>query len=282
MPNLPSGDYVSPGLEIVEPDAAFPHMSWRAIGEPVAVSSPRDHNWYVDERNPTIGFLSRDEAAILFNTARLFQGRTCLEIGCWRGWSTVHLALGSGNVEVIDPALRDTVFREDVAETFRRAGVLDRLVLHDGASPEEVERISAGTGKRWSLAFIDGDHEGDAPRRDAEVVSRFAAEDAAILFYDLVSPHVAAGLEYLRSQGWRTWIYQTMQIMGVAVRGAGAPRGAPTRSIAALDASSASHCVPGRRRGTHRESFPPARPAGRWANHRAGSGDGRATRRPSR
>jgi predicted O-methyltransferase YrrM len=207
------------------PDAAFPNMivgatslsQWPFLRRDIA------HNWYVDKRNPTVGFVSRDEAAILYNTARAFEGLPCLEVGCWRGWSTVHLALGSRNLEVIDPVLRDDVFRKDLTETLRRAGVLERVVLHDGFSPEEIEHISVSTGKRWSLSFIDGDHEGDAPRRDAEMLARFAAEDAAILVHDLASPHPAGALEYLHSQGWETWIYQTMQIMGVAVRGATRP-----------------------------------------------------------
>ena len=86
----------------------------------------------------------------------------------------MNLALGSGNLEVIGPMLSDGTFLDDVTETFCRAGVLERLVLHDGFSPDEIERISMGTRKRWSLSFIDGDHEGDAPVRDAEMVARFA------------------------------------------------------------------------------------------------------------
>lgn len=219
---LPAGDYVSPNLEIVRLDDAFPNM---IAGETTSSDWPYlrgefSHNWYVDGRDPTVGFLSRDEASILYNTACMFRGVPCLEIGCWRGWSTAHLALGSGALEVIDPVLEDPTFREDVMASLRRAGVLDRVLLHPGASPEEVVRISASAGKRWAMVFIDGDHEGDAPRRDAETVERYAADDALILLHDLVSPDVTAALEYLREQGWRTAIYQTMQIMGVAVRGA--------------------------------------------------------------
>jgi len=222
---LPQGDYVSPTLDIVELDHAFPDM---VIGDTASSLWPYlrreiSHNWYVDRRNPTTGFLSRDEASILYHTARMFQGLPCLEIGCWRGWSTAHFALGSGNLEVIDPVLHDPAFQQDVLASLRRAGVADSVIFHDGASPEEVKRISAGTGKRWSMAFIDGDHEGDAPRLDAETVQRYAADDALILFHDMTSPDVAAGLEYLRSQGWETAIYQTMQIMGVATRGAVQP-----------------------------------------------------------
>jgi hypothetical protein len=82
-----------------------------------------------------------------------------------------------------------------------------------------VVQLSEETGKRWSLVFIDGDHEGDAPRLDAEVVHRYAGEDAAILLHDLTSPYVATALAWLRDHGWTTAIYQTMQIMGIAVRG---------------------------------------------------------------
>jgi hypothetical protein len=82
-----------------------------------------------------------------------------------------------------------------------------------------VVQLSEETGKRWSLVFIDGDHEGDAPRLDAEVVHRYSGEDAAILLHDLTSPYVATALAWLRDHGWTTAIYQTMQIMGIAVRG---------------------------------------------------------------
>jgi hypothetical protein len=44
-----------------------------------------------------------------------------------------------------------------------------------------------------------------------------------VLLHDLVSPEVAEGLDYLRDQGWNTLIYQTVQIMGVAWRGAAKP-----------------------------------------------------------
>ena len=44
-----------------------------------------------------------------------------------------------------------------------------------------------------------------------------------IVFHDLASPHVAAGLDALRDLGWATRVFQTMQIMGVAWRGTAAP-----------------------------------------------------------
>ena len=39
------------------------------------------------------------------------------------------------------------------------------------------------------------------------------------MFHDLNSPFVAAGLDAFAAAGWKTGIYETMQIMGIAWRG---------------------------------------------------------------
>jgi len=83
----------------------------------------------------------------------------------------------------------------------------------------QVQELAAARSQPWSLIFIDGDHEGDAPRLDAEIVMRYAPADAMVLFHDLASPYVSAGLDAMRNAGWQTMVYQTMQIMGVAWRG---------------------------------------------------------------
>jgi glycosyltransferase involved in cell wall biosynthesis len=214
-------DYVSPGLAIVKPDAAFPEMvigdagiaRWRWLRRWV------EHNWYCDRRNPDAGFLTRDEAAILYNAALRVRGRPCLEIGSWRGWSTVHIALGSGLLDAVDPIFAEPDFNESIRKSCSAAGVFDSVAFHVGRSPGMVDELAGKTGKKWALIFIDGDHEGDAPRLDAEAAMRHAAETAMVLFHDLASPYVAAGLDAMRNCGWRTMVYQTMQIMGVAWRG---------------------------------------------------------------
>lgn len=218
---LPEHDYVSPGLEIILPDAAFPNM---VIGDTSVPKWPWlrrwvEQNWYTDRRNPNAGFASRDEAAILYNNALQFRGQPCLEVGCWRGWSAVHLALGAGELDIIDPIFADPDFFNSARHSFELAGVLDKVRLHQGFSPAAIDELSKSTGKRWSLIFIDADHEGEAPRKDAEAAIRNAADTAMVLFHDLASPYVAAGLDAMRDAGWQTMVYQTMQIMGVAWRG---------------------------------------------------------------
>ena len=220
-----AGDYVSPGLKIILPDAYFPNM---IVGDPQTCQWPYlrreiPHNWYVDRRAPSVGFLSRDEAHILYNIALQFKGKKALEIGCWLGWSACHLALAGVQLDVIDPLLEKEDIRQSVIDSIQGAlnasGVQTSVELIPGYSPQRVEEFAAQFNRKWSLIFIDGEHGGDGPLNDAIVCEKFAEEDAIILFHNLTAPDVAKGLDYLKQRGWHTVIYQTMQIMGAAWRG---------------------------------------------------------------
>lgn len=222
---LPRGDYVAPGLDIVRPDPCFPHLTVADPEQGTWEYLRRDvpHNWYVDGRASHTGFTNRDEAHILYNTARRFSGARALEIGCWLGWSVCHLALGGLTVDVIDPVLGRADFVESIRQSLAAAGVLERVNLLAGFSPGAVRTLAAQLGRRWPFFFIDGNHEAPQPIFDAAVCAEFAEDDALILFHDLASPHVAHGLEYLRQCGWNTLVYMTAQIMGVAWRGRAEP-----------------------------------------------------------
>lgn len=218
--DVPPGDYVSPNLAVVRPDAAFPMM---AVGDPKAHPWPYlrreiPHLWRHDRRYPLVGFASRDEASILYNSALAFRGRRALEIGCWLGWSACHLALAGVKLDIIDPVLKKPEFLEGVKKSLADAGITRQPTYHPAKSPGTVNELAAA-GARWGLIFIDGNHEAPGPRDDAEACARCAEDDALILFHDLASPDVAAGLDYLRDAGWQTMVYMTHQIMGVAWRG---------------------------------------------------------------
>jgi predicted O-methyltransferase YrrM len=218
-------DYVSPGLQIIRPDSHFPNM---ILTDPNTSNWPYlrreiPHNWYTDQRYPFIGFLSRDEAHILYNTALQFKGKKALEIGCWLGWSACHLALAGVALDVVDPLLERDDIRQSVIDSIQGAlnasGVQTTVELLPGYSPQRVEQFATQLNRKWSLIFIDGEHGGLGPLNDAIVCEKFAEEDAIILFHDLTAPDVAKGLDYLKQRGWHTIIYQTMQIMGAAWRG---------------------------------------------------------------
>ena len=221
---FPPRDYVSPQLERVSVDFAFPNLM---VGDTSINTWPYlrgdvPHNWYVDRRVPWMGFLNRDEAHLVYNNALQFRGRKALEIGCWMGWSAAHLAIAGVELDIIDPALQDPGVRESVvhalSEVSRQFNLQARITLRPFTSPQKVEELGS-QGARWSLSFIDGDHEEPGPLDDAIVCERYAEGDAMILFHDLAAPAVGAGLDYFRDRGWNTLVYQTMQIMGVAWRG---------------------------------------------------------------
>jgi hypothetical protein len=114
--------------------------------------------------------------------------------------------------------LADADWRREFLVAVKGAGEEDRAILVPGPSPGEVVRLGEG-GLHWSFAFIDGDHDGQAPTNDALACERYLEPTAMVLFHDLISPHVAAALRALASNGWKTMVYQTAQMMGVAWRG---------------------------------------------------------------
>jgi len=214
-------DYVSENLQAPKLDFLFPEM---IVGDKTIITWPYfrkgiDHTFLVDRRNPIVGFVNRDEAAILYSNARLFAGRRGLEIGALRGWSSAHLlAAGLSSLHVVEPWLKDAEWRREFSEVVRGAGGEDRAILVPGLSPDEVVRLGE-QGTRWSFAFIDGEHVGEAPRLDALGCEPYLEPTAMVMFHDLVVPFVADGLRALAERGWKTMAYQTAQMMGVAWRG---------------------------------------------------------------
>ena len=221
----PRRDYVSPGL--LDPDLmrVFPDLAEGDVADLQWPYLRKDapHIWRRDlrgKRNPYIGVLSLDEATLLYNNALPFKGRRGLEIGCHYGWSTAHLVAAGLDLDVIDPALGQPDQMRDVWESLSRVGPAR---LWAGFSPSVVPAVRAFRPEPWSFAFIDGWHEDDGPRDDARAALPLMAENALVMFHDLVSPHVAAGLSVFADAGWSVGLYNTMQVMGVAWRGAAAP-----------------------------------------------------------
>jgi hypothetical protein len=220
-----SKDYVADNLEAPVLDHLFPNMieadksatTWPYFRKDI------DHPFRVDRRDPTVGFINRDEASILFSNARAFAGRRGIEVGAWRGWSTAYLiAAGLAPLHVVEPLLADADWRREFVEVIRGAGGGGTTILIAEKSPEAVVRLGE-SGARWSFAFIDGDHDGEAPTRDALACAPYLEATAMVMFHDLVSPHVSAALRALAARGWNAMAYQTAQMMGAAWRGEIAP-----------------------------------------------------------
>jgi hypothetical protein len=149
----------------------------------------------------------------------------------------VHLALAGIHLDVIEPQLsQDPRILLSVIEALRRADVQKNVNLVPGYSPSAIDSLVAKSTSRngvqdpnaapikWSLIFIDGNHDGEAPLEDAKSAEVHAADDALIVFHDLAFPDVARGWRYFVDRpGWKTRIYNTQQIIGIAWRGSASP-----------------------------------------------------------
>lgn len=217
-------DYHAPGLKRADLLRCFPEMVERDISAInwIYLRSEVPHIWRSDaraKRQPDTGAISVEEAELLFNNALPFSSKRGLEVGCHYGWSTAHLVRAGLDLDVIDPALGDERHFSAVHSSLTNVGGPGRFHLWPGYSPGVVQAVHATAKKPYSFAFIDGFHEGPAPREDAVAVAGFMATDACVMFHDLTSPYVSAALTAMEELGWNVGIYNTMQIMGVAWRG---------------------------------------------------------------
>ncbi len=142
------------------------------------------------------GYLARDEAKLLFELASRVTDRCILEVGSYRGKSTVALALGSqagSNVPVyaIEP------HENHVGISGKRFGSADRIAFFKNllrANCAEVVRLlnvsSEMVSGTWvepiGLLWIDGDHRYAAVKRDFECWEPFVAKGGLILFHDSI------------------------------------------------------------------------------------------------
>lgn len=213
-------DYISPGLKSVSISIHFPFIS-QCPPPPSVIPT---HRWYHDIRYPTVGVLNQDEAAILYSTSRMFCGKRALEIGCHVGWSTVYIALAGVQLDTIDPMLNtDPQLLLSIVGSLRSAKVNRLVNLIPGASPIAVEELGMKMKEKWSLFFVDGNHNSPYPLKDAKICHKYAANDSLMLFHDCVFPSLAPALQFLEDNGWQIKLYKTQQIMGVAWRGAICP-----------------------------------------------------------
>lgn len=221
-------DYIPPGMTSPDLLPLFPQAT---AGNAWAVKWPHlrksiPHIWRYDTRHTgyATGYASVEEAACLYTIASAFKGRRALEIGSHFGWSAAHLLAAGVRLDCIDPAFFDNEHRSAVAATLDATKAhlpgAGSYLLWAGESPGLLTEVfHAGHAEPWSMVFIDGDHEGDAPADDARAVIPYMADDSIAVFHDLTSPHVEAGLRVFRNTGFNTKLFNTAQIIGIAWRG---------------------------------------------------------------
>jgi hypothetical protein len=134
------------------------------------------------------------------------------------GWSTLCIALSGIKMDVIDPGLGGSFQGDTVRAALRAAELAESVNLVSGYSPGAVHELGR-RGARWSFCFVDGDHDGDAPRVDLEAVSAYCTPDAIIVCHDASLKNIYRAIGDLKGRGWEVRYLHTAVGLGVAWRG---------------------------------------------------------------
>jgi predicted O-methyltransferase YrrM len=143
----------------------------------------------------TEGFLSLEEGEFLFRSAAACRGQGAIvEIGSWKGRSTICLASGAPPdciVYAVDPHSGSSEHQQQMGKVntldefkanIKKAGIESRVV--------PVVKTSEQAAGEWSgpveFLFIDGAHEYDLVKQDFELWSPHLVEGGLIAFHDSV------------------------------------------------------------------------------------------------
>ncbi len=146
------------------------------------------------------GWLAVEEAALLYDLARQVEDGCILEIGSYRGRSTVALALGAR------AGLGPPVFAIEPHEPFSGVlggnfgpadrGAFYRNMLRSGCFEEvrlinlDSATVAPGWRKPIGLLWIDGDHSYEGVKRDFECWFPHLTDEAKIAFDDSLDPEL--------------------------------------------------------------------------------------------
>jgi MMP 1-O-methyltransferase len=152
------------------------------------------------------GWLTEEEAEALYGIARGCSGRgVIVEIGSWKGKSTICLGLGSragagARVYAVDPHAdyRFGEFRENV----ERAGIADLVT----PIPSLSQAAADGFDEPIELLWIDGAHEYELVREDVEKWVPKVVERGWVAMHDTTwteGPRRVASEEIYRSRRFK-------------------------------------------------------------------------------
>jgi len=166
----------------------------------------------------TAGMISIPEADLLYDLAReVSPGHCIVEVGSYRGRSTVALSLGAQNagngvvVYAVDPHQTFTGIlggqfgpkdRAAFYRTMLRTGCWENVALVNLSS----ERVTPGFEAPVQLLFIDGDHTEAGVRRDWGCWRSLLVASAKVAFDDATNPDLGPYkllAELLASGEWR-------------------------------------------------------------------------------
>jgi hypothetical protein len=172
--------------------------------------------------DPRCGFLSHDEAAILYYAAKRAPG-LWVDIGARTGWSAAHIAAAGRTVYAIDPEYGcNAAFLARTEENLRACG-FDRCCKLQAATSEQFWRSVVSPTGSFTGICIDGNHDPPQPQRDAMWALPHLAATAVVVYHDLWGWPTCNGVEFLREHGFQSKTYNTPNGMALCWRGDFAP-----------------------------------------------------------
>lgn len=143
----------------------------------------------------------------------LATGRAVLELGAWKGRSTVCLAAVARRVVSVDahrgdPATGPADTYAEYLANVTASGSLDRITPVLLRFQDLVD-----LGPRFDLVFVDGAHDADSVEHDTRLALQFIRPGGTIAWHDLGYESVREGLQRLGlapaalvgSLGWLTF-----------------------------------------------------------------------------
>lgn len=141
------------------------------------------------------GILSKKEQKLLHELAQQCNGNI-VEIGSWKGLSTVCLALGlkegykiyaidphEGSIEHERERIEDSY--KDFVENIRKFGVENKVVPMVMTSKHAFKKWNKG---KIALLWVDGNHEYEYVKYDVENWSKLLKKNGILAMHDFASP----------------------------------------------------------------------------------------------
>lgn len=153
------------------------------------------------------GWMTHDEAAILYECARLKPG-AWLSIGAHLGWDCAHLNAAGSLVVAVEPMLSVPAFRRRFESNVEAC---DRVhsVIPEAMRSDEFFLLNRGRS-RFAGVVIDGDHNSPWPLNDAVEASIAVQQHGVILMHDFWGQPVQEAVMWLiMLAGYRCRIYST-------------------------------------------------------------------------
>lgn len=206
-------------LEAPDLQPHFKHATSRVLGHSFGHDVLSDWSDKADDdpvfgMYKTCGFWTHDEAAILYNVARLNPGRW-LDIGAHTGWTTAHLAAAGCKVTALEPMLPVEGWADRFAENCR---AFDGMYSATYLRSQQFFITASPFTDHFRGVVIDGDHGSPNPRIDAAGAVQLLDDDGVILFHDAMGGPVWEGIYCLLDLGFRCHVYFTPHIVAACAR----------------------------------------------------------------